>query len=195
MREKMILDETIVKYIFTGTHPTVALGEDGYIVYDFDTTYPSKLAVFIPIEVEPSNYSNVFPKSFEDYFKDLDLEISRLSLLVERGNIFDRFPVAEFVAGQILKRDDGKYTVFRFDELVEPEQRTELLCRTKIKGISASGLNKIYAVSEESFTPERAQMIDTTEYIYWFLPLRKLFCQYDETLESLIPMMMESLCR
>ena len=194
MRQKMILDREVVKYIFAGVHSGIALGEDGYIVYDFDTTYPSKLAVFVPIEVEPSNYSNFFPKSFEDYFRDLDIEISRLSLLFEKGNVFNRFPVTEFVAGQILRRENSNYIVFRFDESIDPIHRTDLLCRSEIKKLSLPEINQIYCISSE-FKSCVTRTLDGIEYMYWFLPVKSLFKHYDSTLEAWIPMMMESLCR
>lgn len=193
MRQKMILDKEIVKYIFTGVHSEVALGEDGYIVYDFKTTYPSKLAVFVPIEVEPSNYSNFFPKSFEDYFRDLDLEISRLSLLIEKGNIFNRFPATEFVAGQVLRRENSNYTVFRFDESIEPKHRTDLLCRSEVKNLSLTEIKQIYCISND--LKSVAKTINGIEYLYWILPIKSLFRRYDSTLDSWIPMIMESLCR
>lgn len=190
----MTLDTEIVKYIFPGAHPTVALGEDGYIVYDFDKVYPARLAVFVPIEVVPSNYSNVFPKSFEDYFRDLDLEISRLSLLIECGNMFNRFPKTEFVTGQFLRREDGYYIVFRFDELLESEEKTELLCRTKTKNLSIADISEIYAVSG-SLVPDKARMVDGTGYLYWSLPIVRLFRYQENAPRELIPMMQESLCR
>lgn len=194
MKRKMFLDEEVVKYIFTGVHPVIARGEDGYVAYDFDTTYPKALAVFVPIEVEPSNYNHVFPKSFEDYFRDLDLEISRLSLLIERGNVFNRFARSEFVAGQFLRGIKGAYTVFRFDELKETEEKTDLLCRTRTENLSAEDLGEICAAAN-GFEPQRATTIDGTEYLYWGLPVQGLFNVHDESLDELIPMMLESLSR
>lgn len=194
MGRKMALDEAIVKYIFPGVHPTVALGEDGYIVYDFDSFYPEKLAIFVPIEVERSNYSNVFPKSFEDYFKNLDLEISRLSLLLEMGDIFRRFPPTEFIAGQVLRREDSQYTVFRFDELAASKEKTELLCRSQASRILPSELGEIYKLSK-GFLPEMVYLPGEKEYLYWFLPVKKLYDSKRKMPEKLIPMILESLSR
>lgn len=194
MRQKMILDREVVKYIFAGIHSEIAFGEDGYIVYDFDAIYPSKLAIFVPIEVEPSNYSSFFPKSFEDYFRDLDLEISRVSLLLEEGNIFNRFPPAEFVAGQILRRGDSNYTVFRFDKSLKAVDRTDLLCRSKIDSISSTELAQIYAISND-MKPYIAQTIGGASYLYWILSARQLFKHRDEISDIWIPVVMESLCR
>lgn len=190
----MMLDEEIVKYIFVGVHPKIAVGEDGYIVYDFDTTYPANLAIFVPIEVQPSNYSNFFPRSFEDYFRDLDLEISRLSLLIEQGNIFNCFPKTEYIAGQFLKMATSKYTVFRFDESLEIEEKTMLLCRTKVKDTSLAKTTQIFTTAE-GFSPGRSRTVDGIEYIYWGLPFRRLFSCWKEMMDAWTPAMLESLCR
>lgn len=190
---KMRLNEGIVRYIFgPGTNPEIAVGEDGSVVYDFKTTYPSKVAMFVPIEVERSNYSNYFPKSFEDYFKDLDLEISRLSLLMERGNIFNRFPKTDFVPGQVLKTD-GEYVVFRFDEMLEATEKTELLCRTPVSALSLSDLEKCYHVMDVDYM-EYVDTLYGTRYLYWFLPVRRLFSRPSEITFDLTPIC-ESLSR
>ena len=190
----MALDEEIVKYIFEGVHPKIAIGEDGYIVYDFDATYPANLAVFVPIEVQPSNYSNFFPKSFEDYFRDLDLEISRLSLLIEQGNIFNRFPKTEYIMGQFLNMSTSEYTVFRFDELLETREKTMLLCRTKVKDTSVVWITQILTTSAGLF-PVRVWTVDGVEYIYWGLSFESLFCCQKEVMDAWTPAMLESLCR
>ena len=185
MKKKITLNKEVVKYIFPGVHPEVAPGEDGYVIYNFDVLYPKKLAIFVPTEVEGTNYSNVFPKSFEDYFRDLDLEISRLSLLFEMGNIFNRFVKTEFIAGQIIKHEDGAYTIFRFDELVDLEQKLTLLCRTREED----------ATADLNTDVEYATRWDGKRYLYWFLPVEGLFKQKNEMTQGLIPATLISLCR
>ncbi len=195
MKKKMALDQKIVKYIFTGVKSSVALGEDGYIVYNFDTMYPANLAIFVPIEVERSNYSNVFPKSFEDYFRDLDLELSRLSLIIERGNIFNRFAKTEFIAGQIVKRVNTNFTIFRFDELIDPSEKKTLLCRTAERDLSAKSYEAILSTSDSNYSCEWAKSVDGANYLYWYLPVNRLFNRKDRELYDFIPIMLESLCR
>lgn len=190
---KMRLNEGVVKYVFGAmTEPKIAEGEDGYVIYDFKVTYPSKLAVFMPLEVERSNYSSYFPKSFEDYFKDLDLEISRLSLLVERGNIFNRFAQTEFVPGQVVKAD-GEYVVFRFDEMLLPTEKTELLCRTPVVNLSLSDIEKNYHLMDVDYM-EYVDTLFGTRYLYWFLPVRRLFI-HPEEIGFDMKQIYESLCR
>lgn len=190
---KMKLSESVVKYIFgIGAEPEVAVGEDGYVVYGFKGVYPAKLAVFLPIEIAGSNYSNFFPKSFDDYFRDLDLEISRLSLLLERGNVFHRFAKTEFVPGQVI-RTEGEYTLFRFDEGLDMFEKDELLCRTPINGLMSSDLDRYYRMIDVDFL-EYVEMLSGIEYLYWFLPVRRLFVHARDMPEDMT-MVMESLCR
>lgn len=195
MKRKMVLDQKIVKYIFTGVKSSVALGEDGYIVYGFDAMYPANLAIFVPIEVERSNYSNVFPKSFEDYFKDLDLELSRLSLIIERGNVFNRFAKTEFIAGQVLERVNTNFTIFRFDELIDPSERKTLLCRTAERDMSTKSHETILSISDSGYPCEWARSVDGVNYLYWYLSVYRLFNQKDRELYDFIPIMLEALCR
>lgn len=194
MSRKMELNDEVVKYIFGySTRPDVLVGEDGYIVYNFKTTFPSKLAVFVPLEVEGSNYSNFFPKSFEEYFKDLDLEISRLSLLLEQGNVFRRFPKTEFVLGKVTKTS-GDYVVFQFDSMLDVAEKTELLCRTPVDVLSLSWFDECTNVSDVKFA-EYVDMIYGERFLYWFLPVRQLFVKQEEDMEWCMPIILESLCR
>ena len=58
---KIPLNREIVKYIFPGTSPEIAESQGGCIVYDFKKLYPSDLGIFIPDEVDGSNYNAIFP--------------------------------------------------------------------------------------------------------------------------------------
>ena len=187
---RMTLEEELVKYIFPGTKPKTALGEDGYIIYDFNALYPSKLAIFVPIEIEHSHYSNVFPKSFEAYFRHADSEIAHLSRLMELdfGNNFKGLGV-EYIPGRVLKRKDEKYTVFRFDELVEPRRKTEALCRVKFRNLSIGDRNKI--VATEPHFQSMATSLDGREYLYWIMPVGKFFPDMNGVLAASIFAMTE----
>lgn len=188
MEKSMTLKEELVKYIFGPTHPTVALGEDGYIVYDFKAIYPEKLAVFVPIEIERSGYSNVFPKSFEAYFRKADLEIAHLARLMEirLENRFKGMGV-EYIPGRMLKRQDNNYTVFRFDELVDSRHKTEALCRAKFRDLTIG--NRAIVNNINSYFKATATNLDGKEYLYWLMPLSEFFLDSNKVLtESVFAM-------
>ena len=171
--EKMALKERLVKYIFPGSGPTIAIGEDGYIIYDFKYLYPSKLAIFIPIEVEHSNFNNKLPKSFDAYFRNADAEIARLSRLTEKdlGNQFKGLGV-EYIPGKVLQRQDNRYTVFRFDWLVDSGSKTDALCRAKFRGLSIGDRKRI---TGKPYFNAMASSLDGREYLYWIMPINEFF--------------------
>ncbi|MBR3365621.1 hypothetical protein IKG48_00635 [Candidatus Saccharibacteria bacterium] len=186
-KNKLALDENIVKYIFPGTNPDVALGEDGYVIYDFQALYPKKLAIFVPIEIERSHYSDVFPKSFEAYFKDLDSEIARLSRLLEANLEWClKGRGIEFIAGRVLKRQDNNYTVFRFDELVDTCCKTELLCRTETKNITVN--DEMAVLNTDPYFEDKATSIDGREYLYWIMPIGQLFFNTNSLIATILSM-------
>ena len=177
--EKMALKERLVKYIFPGSSPAVAIGEDGYIIYNFRNLYPEKLAIFIPIEVEHSNVSNKLPRSFEAYFRNADSEIAHLSRLVEKdlGNKFKGLGV-EYMPGKVLQRQDNKYTVFRFDWLVESGSKTDALCRAKFRDLSIGDRTRISEI--KPCFKAMASSLDGREYLYWIMPISEFFSNVDK---------------
>ncbi len=190
-KNKITLDENIVKYIFPGTKPSIALGEDGYIVYNFQSLYPKKLAIFVPIEIERSHYSDVFPKSFEGYFKNLDEELARLSRLLETNLIWNLKDIGvEFIAGRVLRRQDNNYTVFRFDELVGTSYKTELLCRARLDNFTID--NEMAVLNTNPYFEDSAASIDGRKYLYWIMPIDQLFFSAS-SLFAIILSMAESL--
>ena len=174
MDKKIKLDESIVKYIFPGTSPEVALGEDGYIIYDFKKLYPDKLGIFVPIEVEKSNYSSAFPKSFEDYFIDAGTEMRYLSRFLEADIKFILGDVhLEYIPGSVLKRDiANNYTIFRFDKLMGGAPRTDLLCRVR-KGFLSFGEN-LDILNSNFYFLEDAANENGKVYRYFIIPINQL---------------------
>lgn len=132
---KMALSRELVKQIFPGTEPKIAVGEDGSVVYDFKQVYPANLGIFIPAEVDRSNFNAVLPKAFESYFRNFDQDLAFLSRLLET-EIASRFQgyKIEYVSGQMVKTV-GRYTAFRFDELIDAQERVNLLCRTALENL------------------------------------------------------------
>lgn len=177
-RKKLALTEEIVKYIFSGTEASIAIGEDGYIVYGFKMLYPSELGVFVPIEIDRSNYSDVFPKNFESYFRELDKDFDYLSRLLEvkMDNPFRGCGI-EYVSGAMLKRDEGNYTIFRFDELIDSNFKIDLLCRAKIDSITESQRRLI--MNSEPFYVSFAPNYDGTKYLYFIIPINRIFGDSD----------------
>lgn len=182
-RNKIALTEEIVKYIFPGSEPTIAPGEDGYIIYDFKMMYPAKLGIFIPIEVDRSNYSSVFPKPFEAYFLDLDKQAEYLSRFLE-VDIKPTLPNigVQFVPGKVLQRNENNYTIFRFDELIAPIQKTDLLCRVKYNNLS--GDNSLKLLNIDPKFKAGAYTVTGIQYQYWICPNRYLFCIDNEFLAA-----------
>ncbi|MBQ3280368.1 hypothetical protein IJG92_01800 [Candidatus Saccharibacteria bacterium] len=183
-KKKITLDREIVKYIFPATEPAILQGEDGYIVYNFIRLYPNKLAVFVPMEVTQSNYSSAFPKSFESYFADIYEETEYLSRLLEVKLVPNiRNIGVECVSGKVLRRDENNYTVFRFDELLDPRDKTDLLCRVKIGSLTTD--DRIDILSTNPEFREDAMAADGIQYMYWTMPLSRLFRVDDEVLAAI----------
>ena len=188
--KKMALKEELVKFIFPGTSPTIALGEDGYIIHSFKSLYPEKLAIFIPSEVEGSNYNNVFPKSFEAYFRDADSEISHISRTYETdfGNKFKGLGV-EYIPGRVLRRDENNFVVFRFDELVDPRRKTEVLCRAKHKMITTNEYIEILGTNPNLCSETTS--LSGTKYLYWIMSLGGFFPDISSVLAATLFAMTE----
>ena len=171
----MKLNEEIVKYIFNGVESEVAPGEDGYIVYGFASVYPYQLGIFVPIDVDKSNYSDVYPKGFESYFSNLDSDLSYLSRLLEIqiDNPFSSLPI-EYVSGRTVKHDNSEYTVFRFDELLNPDQKTEILCRVKRANINTMKEQAKIIACKPSFMAEACDQ-SGEKYLYFITSLESIF--------------------
>lgn len=169
---KIVLSEEVVKYLFSGVDCEIALGEDGYVVYGFQFSYPSKLGLFIPIEIDRSNYNALFPKNFEAYFKSMDDEFAYLSRLLEFDirNEFLGYGI-EYIPGAVLRRSDDNYTIFRFDELMQAEERVDLLCR-----VQSDNLNLFSRLMDMKlrFLAETSTL-DNRIYFYFILPIERLF--------------------
>ena len=178
MKNKQIaVTEEIVKYIFPTTNPEIIQGEDGYIVCDFRRLYPNQLAIFLPNEVDQSNYSSAFPKPFEDYFASAIEEAAFLSRLFEaeiRPNLRKDLNV-EFVPGKVVRTIKSDYTVFRFDELIDAREKTEVLCRVKLKDMVVNdrvdiiNSDPLPNFMKEAIGPEDEQLY------YWIMPISELF--------------------
>ena len=185
MREKVALKEEIVKFIFPGAKPEIALGEDGYIVYDFKRLYPEKLGIFVPIEIEKSGYSNVFPRSFEDYFLNVHTEVGYLSRLLETEIKTILWNIDfEYIPGRMLNRDENNYTIFRFDELMGITPRTDLLCRIEKARLSAADEMDIIGV--DPYFIAEAVGISGIEYFYFIIPIDKLLFNPTNTCRGII---------
>ena len=129
-KAKIKLSEKVVKYIFPGLHPSVALGEDGWVIYDFDRQIPKSLGIVIPPIVTSSNYNQVFPKTFEEYFVNLSEALARFARLIETPVMPSiRTTGVEAIVGSAILQDESEYTIFRFDELTLPADKKYLLCR------------------------------------------------------------------
>lgn len=170
--EKITLSETVVKYLFSGVDCEVAVGEDGYVVYGFKALYPSRLGVFVPIEVDRSNYCLMFPKSFDAYFMKLDDEFAYLSRLLEVDVKSDFLGYGiEYLPGSILKRDDDEYAIFRFDKLLDSSLKTDLLCRIQSDNLEV--FSKLIAL-KPSFLTEATDLTGKN-YFYFILPIHSFF--------------------
>lgn len=184
-KAKIKLSEKIVKYIFPGLHPSVASGEDGWIVYDFDKQIPKSLGIVIPTSIGSSNYNQVFPKTFEEYFVDLSEAIAHFSRLIEAPVIPSiRTAGVEAIVGSAILQDESEYTIFRFDELVEPAEKKYLLCRMATNSFT---VNKVLLiVNADPIYMEEASGIDDNSYIYWISPLKSLFAHPNEVFAAIL---------
>lgn len=184
MKKKIALREEIVKYIFPTSNPKIIQGEDGCIACDFMKVYPPKLGIFIPNEIDHSNYSSAFPKSFEEYFIDLYEETEYLSRLLEVPIVPNLRNVGvECIPGTIIQPEDGEYAVFRFDELVDPRKKTELLCRVQLDRLSID--DKIDILSVDPKFRAEVMGLNNTQYLYWTMSLSRLFRINDEVLAAI----------
>lgn len=184
-KAKIKLSEKIVKYIFPGLHPSVASGEDGWIVYDFDKQIPKSLGIVIPPDVSSSNYSQVFPKTFEEYFVDLSEALSHFSRLIEATAVPSiRTANVEAIVGSVMLQDESEYTIFRFDGLVKPAEKSYLLCRMRTDSFT---LNKVLLiVNSDPIYMEEAEGLDGSRYIYWISPLKSLFANPNEVFAAML---------
>lgn len=185
-KKKMTLSREIVKYIFPATEPAIKQYEDGYLVYNFIRVYPDKLGIFIPNEVDKSNYSSAFPKSFESYFASIHEEAAYLSRLLEvtiEPNLREKLGV-ECVSGKVLEMEQDECgTVFRFDDLFDPRTKTDLLCRVKLEGLTDD--DKIAILNSQPRFKANASINDGTEYLYWIMPISQLFKIDDKVLAAI----------
>lgn len=182
---KMVLSREIVKYIFPATEPTVREDEGGYVVYNFIRIYPNKLGIFIPDKVDRSNYSSFFPKSFGSYFTDMYEESEYLSRLLEvpiEPNLDDIG--VECVSGKILRKDEDGRTIFRFDDLLDPRSKTDLLCRVNINELTIDDKIDILSTNPE-FRDSATAADGVSQYFYWIMPLSRLFRLNDEVLAAI----------
>lgn len=144
MERTILLNDETVRQVFPGTHPELALGEEGYIAYDFNRSYPGDLAFFCPLEFPRSQYNHAAPRSLEDAFCFLDDEVARLSRQheIDLRTRFEGLGV-QFIVGRVVKRPgfDARHTVFRFDGLDGPRQCLDVLCRV-YEGALEHGLKK-----------------------------------------------------
>ena len=183
-KQKMLLNEEIVKYIFPGMNVETAPCEGGCIVNGFKRLYPAKLEIFIPHKVDRSNYSSYFPKSFEEYFWDIHQEANFISRFWE-GRIEPNVPNVgvECIPGRILERNETGYTVFRFDELLDPREKTDVLCRVNLNTITTDDKLEILNLDPNFF--EEVWDFDDTCYQYWISPITRLFRINDEFLAAI----------
>lgn len=183
-KQRMLLDEEIVKYIFTGVNVETAACEGGCIVNGFKRLYPAKLGIFIPHKVDRSNYSSYFPKSFEEYFWDIHREANFISRFWE-GRIEPNVPNVgvECISGKILARNETGYTLFRFDELLDPKEKTDVLCRVNLDGLTTNDKLEILNLNPNFF--EEVWDFDDTCYQYWISPITHLFRINDEFLAAI----------
>lgn len=184
-KTKLAMREEIVKYIFPTTYPKIAQGVDGFIVYDFDKLYPHKLGIFIPNEVDQSNYSAVFPRPFESYFANMNDKAEFLSRLLEVKITPSLKPDLgiECMSGKVLEPIQSDYTIFRFDELVGARKRTDVLCRVDMANLTAT--DRIEILADNSGFIAEASAPYGTDYFYWIESVNQLFRIDDETLASI----------
>lgn len=183
-KKKITLTEDIVKYIFPGLEPAIKKTEDGYVAYNFMKQYPDKLGIFMPNEVDQSNYSAAFPKPFESYFINMHEEAEYLSRLLEVNVEPSLHNInMECVRGKASKSSEGDYTVFRFDELIDPVKKTDLLCRVSRADLAIEDKVEILSINPDY----RAEILalDGSSYIYWIMPISRLFKITDEVLAAI----------
>ena len=176
-KEKIALSEEIVKYIFPTTDPKIIQGEDGWIACDFRRQYPNQLAIFLPNEVAKSNYSSAFPKTFEEYFTNVIEEAAFLSRLLEveiRPNLRKDLGI-EYVPGVVLRNINTEYIVFRFDELLDPREKTEVLCRVKLKDMVVNDRMDIINSNPVPSSMREAIGLNDEQFYYWIMPISGLF--------------------
>lgn len=185
-KKKITLREEIVKYIFPTAYPSISQREDGFIVYNFLKLYPHHLGIFIPNEVDQSNYCSYFPKPFESFFINVQDEAAYLSRFLE-ANIEPTLKNSELecVSGVLLPYEkEERCFIFRFDECVSPVKKIDVLCRIKLSSLSAQEKLDILA-----FNPVfRGEAISLTgdQYVYWIMPVTQLFKINIEILAAII---------
>lgn len=183
-RRKIPLNEEIVMYVFPGMNVEVEDCENGAVVKGFKRLFPEKLGIFIPGEVERSNYSSYFPKPFESYFSDFYEKTKYLSRLLEievKSNVPD--VGVEFISGKVLTRDDKNYTIFQFNGLPDSKKKTDILCRAKCCYIDNDDKLEILNLNPK-FLAEACDY-DNTWYLYWISPIGSLFGLNDELLAAI----------
>ena len=182
-KTKIKLSDKIVKYIFPGLHPSVAYGEDGWVVYDFDKQIPKSLGIVIPPDVSSRNYNQVFPKTFEENFVNLSEALAHFSRLIEAPAVPSiRTSGVEAIVGGVILQDESEYTIFRFDGLVEPADKKYLLCRMAADSLT---INKVLlVVNADPIYMEEAEEIGGSRYVYWISPIASLFANPDEVLAA-----------
>ena len=183
-KTKMALTKDIVKQIFPGTNPRIAEGEDGSVIYDFGAIYPKHLGIFIPSEVDRSNFSSVFPRTFESYFKDIDDETAYLSRLLEvKIEPILKGLGTECIAGQVVRGSDSEYTVFRFDELIDARGKMDLLCRVETEKLRID--DKIGILNTNPCFKEEVSELLGREMTYWIMPISSLFRIDDQIIAAI----------
>lgn len=186
-KHKMVLKEEIVKYLFPRAEPEVIISEDGYLAYDFRNIYPSRLAISLPVEIEHSSYSDVFPKPFEEYFLNIHEDIDYLSRLLEVRIVpnIKRRVKAECVFGKVLERSENDHIIFRFDELIDSNEKTDLLCRVRNPGNSITTDDKMDILAMDPYFTEMAKDYDGTQFLYFIVPVGKMIEVNDQIIASL----------
>ena len=183
-KTKIPLTREIAKYIFPGTDPDIAEGEDGDILYNFKRLYPERLGIFIPSEVERSNFNTVFPRDFESYFVNVYDEVAFMSRMLEipiKPNLPDIG--IECVPGNAIKHSGSVFTVFRFDSLLRQDQRTYLLCRAPLNRIRID--DRIAILNTNPIMSQEAQDIAGANYYYWIMKIDSLFFSSTEIIAAM----------
>ena len=171
------ITKEIVKHVFPTTDPKIIQSEDGWIACDFKRLYPSQLAIFLPNEVDQSNYSSAFPKPFEEYFINVGEEAKFLSRLLET-NIEPRLREGlnmEYVPGTVLRPVNSKYTIFRFDEFIDDREKTEVLCRVKIRDMVLDDKVDILNSNPVASFMKETPAYNNDQLYYWIMPISELF--------------------
>ncbi|MDO5480686.1 MAG: hypothetical protein Q4F58_03405 [Candidatus Saccharibacteria bacterium] len=183
-KQRMLLNEDIVKYIFSGMNVEIAPCDGGCIVGGFKRFYPANLGIFIPYKVNRSNYSSYFPESFEEYFWNIHQEAEYISRYWE-GKFTPNLPDiwAECISGKIITQDNNS-VVFRFDELLDPREKTDALCRVKLGDLSDE--DKISILDLDPTYTGEAWDLDDSPYQYFITPITHLFRVNDELLAAII---------